>query len=306
MHVMNRNKRGTELLKTYSSVPSKGATIGGAIVGAILTAPLLLSVYLFSQGQSLFSLSLFCLLSFVLVFMGYIIYSGVNMKYIIGDDKLILKIGFHEQRIPYSYIKEIRLENLSLIRLRIFGASWPGFLWGLFTIAGVGAAHLYCTRWRGDFVLIELRDGKKIGITPEKQIQFIDEVRKKAKVFSRARMKEAFKLKTHNRLVYSQVVLVIAAYVVLAAYFFSVYPMLPDTIPVHFDIYGNPNRWASKSELFLMLLLAAIFPVLNTFLTLKFGKHEKIIAFFLGITFILIITVFFGAIDCIVRASMQI
>lgn len=183
MHVMNRNKRGTGLLKTYSSVPSKGATIGGAIVGAILTAPLLLSVYLFSQGQSLFSLSLFCLLSFVLVFMGYIIYSGVNMKYIIGDDKLILKIGFHEQRIPYSYIKEIRLENLSLIRLRIFGASWPGFLWGLFTIAGVGAAHLYCTRWRGDFVLIELRDGKRIGITLKNRFSSLMGYRRKPKHF---------------------------------------------------------------------------------------------------------------------------
>lgn len=286
-------------------MPSKGATVGGVILGIVLAIPFLLSVYLLFQGPAIFSLSLFSLLFFVLAFMGYMIYSGVNMKYIIGDEELTLQIGFHKRKIPYSWIKEIRPENLSLIRLRIFGASWPGFVWGLFSVAGVGTVHLYCTKWRGDFILVELLDGKKVGITPEKQIQFIDEVKRRVKEFSRVKIEKAIKL-THNKLAYSQVVLVIVAYIALIAYVFYVYPTLPAVIPVHFGLYGNPNRWAPKSELFFILLLAAIFPVLNTFLTLKFGKHEKFITLFLGITFVLTITLFFGVIEWIVTASTSI
>jgi hypothetical protein len=295
------------LLKTYRSVPSKGATMGGVILGIVMAIPFLLSVYLLSQGPgaAIFSLSLLSLLFFVLAFMGYMIYSGVNMKYVIGEEELTFQIGFHKRKIPYSLIKEIRLENLSLIRLRMFGASWPGFVWGFFSVAGVGTVHLYCTKWRGDFTLVELRDGKKLGITPEKQTQFIEEVKRRVKEFAEVKIEKPIKL-AHNRLVYSQVILVITAYIALIAYVFYVYPALPAVIPVHFGLNGNPNRWAPKSELLSILLIAAIFPALNTLLTLKFGKHEKIVTLFLGIMFILTIAIFFGIIEWIVTASTSI
>jgi len=265
--------------KIYSPVKSKGAIAGGLIIGGILVIPFLLSAYLIFLGPAIFSFSLFLLLLSILAFMGYMIYSGVNMRYIIGDEVLTLKIGFHERKIIYSYIKDIRPEKLSLIRLRIFGASWPGFLWGIFSAVGLGTVHLYCTKWRGEFVLIELLNGEKIGITPEQQVQFIDEV-------------------------YLQIVLVIVAYIALIAYVFYVYPILPALIPVHFDLYGNPNSWASKSELYDILLLATIFPILNSLLTLKFGKYDKMIVFFLGITFLLTTLIFFGIVAWIVKVSI--
>ncbi len=39
----------------------------------------------------------------------------------------------------------------------------------------------------------------------------------------------------------------------------SIYSSLPQTIPIHFDISGNPNGYANKSSLwFIMLLMAAV------------------------------------------------
>jgi len=63
---------------------------------------------------------------------------------------------------------------------------------------------------------------------------------------------------------------------------------------MHFDLNWNPNRWAHKSELFLLGGVAAIFPVINTILVIKFGKYGKGLTIFLGMTFILVMILFFG------------
>ena len=72
------------------------------------------------------------------------------------------------------------------------------------------------------------------------------------------------------------------------------YPSLPEVIPVNFDINWNPNRWGHKSELFLIAGIAAIFPIINTVLALKFGRSGKELMLFLGAVFVLVIVLFFG------------
>ncbi len=60
------------------------------------------------------------------------------------------------------------------------------------------------------------------------------------------------------------------------------------------DNNWNPNRWAHKSELFIIASVAAIFSVINTILALKFGRYGKELIIFLGVVFILVIALFFG------------
>lgn len=44
-----------------------------------------------------------------------------------------------------------------------------------------------------------------------------------------------------------------------AIYAATIYPSLPDTIPIHFDMSGNPNGYAGKTSLiFIVLLMAAV------------------------------------------------
>jgi uncharacterized membrane protein len=47
------------------------------------------------------------------------------------------------------------------------------------------------------------------------------------------------------------VFLALTTYTVLSAY-----PRLPDRIPVHFNITGDPDRWGSKSEILILVAVA--------------------------------------------------
>ncbi len=63
-------------------------------------------------------------------------------------------------------------------------------------------------------------------------------------------------------------------------------------MPVHFVFGGVANRWADKSELLILAGVAAIFPVINAALTLKFAKYERGMLLVLGAIFIAVMAVF--------------
>ena len=88
-------------------------------------------------------------------------------------------------------------------------------------------------------------------------------------------------------------------------YVLSIYPTLLEVIAVHFDFDWNPNRWAHKSELFVILGIAAMFPAINTVMALKFGKYGKETIVFLGAIFLAAIAVFFGSIYTIMDLSLS-
>ncbi|MCW4020643.1 MAG: DUF1648 domain-containing protein [Candidatus Bathyarchaeota archaeon] len=92
------------------------------------------------------------------------------------------------------------------------------------------------------------------------------------------------------------------AFALFLGYLLQIYPTLPEVIPVHFDINWNPNRWAHKSELFIIGGIAAAFPVINAVIALKFGKHEKELTVFLGAIFILVTALFFVIINTILTS----
>jgi hypothetical protein len=200
-------------------------------------------------------------------------------------------------KIPYKFIKEVKTSKIRLI-LRIFGGSWPGLHWGIFK-TDIGQAHVYSTRTTGIFVLITLVDDTKIVISPEKLDEFINNINIKRKLFGVANEKDFKILETSRVTIYSQIIAVIAIYLVLISYICLIYPSLPEIIPVHFDLNWNPNRWAHKSELFLIAGIATIFPIINTILSLKFGKYGKGMMIFLGSIFILLIILFIFIINTI-------
>jgi len=67
--------------------------------------------------------------------------------------------------------------NLSL-SLRLFGATLPGFHWGLFRTS-IGNAHDYATKKSGEFAVITLDDGEKIALSPEETDLFLEALKGK-------------------------------------------------------------------------------------------------------------------------------
>jgi uncharacterized membrane protein len=147
---------------------------------------------------------------------------------------------------------------------------------------------------RGDLILINLVDGKKIAISPEDPQNFLDEINAWKSRFGTDSPSDLKRVETTRKIVYTQVLAVATAFTVFLGYLLWIYPSLPEVIPVHFDFNWNPNRWAHKSELFILVGIAAIFPIMNTILTIKFGRYSKELVIFLGVVFIFIIALFFG------------
>ena len=271
---------------------SKNTLLWSLTLLAIIDAPLLLILILSSQGSLFFVLVFGCIIALIdsLIFsLGFL---GERMRYILQEGEFIIDFGFLKRRIAYSAIKEVRISHTALV-LRIFGASWPGLHWGLYRAQDVGSVWVYSNKMAGDFVLIELVNGKKVAVSPEDPKALLDVLESKNVRFGTLSPNEVEGFEASKRYIYLQIAIVAAAFLAFLGYVLWIYHSLPDIIPVHFDLNWNPNRWAHKSELFLMVGIAGIFPVINTVLAAKYGRFGKELTLFLGVVFTLVMALFF-------------
>ncbi len=153
---------------------TRSTMIWGFVLLAIIDAPLLF-FFLGFQGPT-FSL---VILAVILILVDGLVLSlgflGKRMSYTLGEDEFTVNFGLSKRRIPYSTIRNVQLSQTTLL-LRLFGASWPGLHWGLYSAKDVGSVWVYSTKMSGAFVLMELVDGKKIAISPEDPESFLNEI----------------------------------------------------------------------------------------------------------------------------------
>ena len=193
---------------------------------AIIDATFLLFFFFGFQGSPFFLVFLIVILILIdgLVFsLGFL---GKRMSYTLGDDEFTVNFGLSKRRIPYSVIRNVQLSQTRLL-FRLFGASWPGLQWGLYNAKDVGSIWVYSTRIRGDFVLIERVDGKKIAIAPEDPESFLNEINTRKSRFGTSSPSEVRNFEVSIRVVYLQVVVVAAAFFVffrISALDFSIAP----------------------------------------------------------------------------------
>ena len=280
----------------YKPRHKRNTLVWGLVLVAIIDIPLMVFFVLGSQGPTFLLIILGGILLLVDGLILSLTFLGKKMSYKLGENTFTINFGLSKRVIPYTSISEVRLAHTTLL-LRLFGASWPGLHWGLYKAKDVGNVWVYSTKMKGDFVLINLIDGKKIAISPEIPKIFSDEISAWKSKFGTASLGEVEKFGTSKKVVYAQVLAVASTFIVFLGYLLWIYPSLPEIIPVHFDLNWNPNRWGHKSELFVIAGIAAVFPLINTVLTLKFGRYGKELMVFLGFIFIFIIALFFGIVS---------
>lgn len=256
-----------------------------------IDVPILTLLYFSFQKISILFVALIAVLLIVNGTFLSLSFFAKKMIFTVQDSTFFINFGFSKRKIPYSEIRDVKVTETTLL-LRLFGASWPGLHWGLYSAKELGKVWVYSTKISGDFVLLELMDGSKIVISPEDSQELSNELNAKRKQFGTATHIQA--LDSSKRFVYLQVLAVFGAFFVFLGYLLWIYPNLPEIIPVHFDLNMVPNRWGNKSELFLIAGIAAIFPILNSVLVLKFGKYSKTTTVFLGIIFIILMFLFLG------------
>ena len=233
---------------------------------------------------------------------GLIIYSSYTarrMEYILGDDELRVNFPVSPLRLGYRKIKSAGRVEASL-RFRLFGGSLPGAYFGTFKTS-IGDAQVYATRHSGDFIILELTEGERILISPRDLDAFLEALSEKTE-FDSTTLTKVMETRLDGRIAFVQVTVVSIAWLILAAYVASIYPGLPDVIPVHFGLNGIPNRYGSKVEILVLVAVSTLFPVLNAVFAVKFGKYNKGLTAFLGAVFFLAVGLFALVVNQILQA----
>jgi len=102
-----------------------------------------------------------------------------RLRYELGPDGLTIRTGFRPVRVPYRDVERVELASPKGFPLRIYGTAVGSLLWGKFRWPAAGPnLYLYCTRLK-PLVLLHLRNGRTIGITPEEDERFVAEFRKR-------------------------------------------------------------------------------------------------------------------------------
>jgi hypothetical protein len=273
----------------------------GIALALILDIPFL-AMFIVIWGEKPDTMALLVLMV-PLTISGFLIYISFNaqrMTYKLGEKDLYIDFPASPLRLRYEEVRDAKKVETSL-KFRVFGGSWPGAHWGLFTTSNLGNVQVYTTKHVGNFILLELSDSSRVLLSPNETDEFLERI--KEKLVNVVPKSEKPKPQRKDYFItLTQVAIITIAWVGLIAYIVYIYPGLPEVIPVHFDLNGIPNRWGNKNELFLLAGVAAIFPLMNAVFAFKFGKFNKGLTTFLSFVFLLTLGLFFYAVNQMVQA----
>jgi uncharacterized membrane protein len=289
----------TEIFSAHHSGKNK---YYNSIFILIIAIPIGIILYLTLEGPIVFSAVMFTILLGVLFLLTYFALSTGNSKYELSTTSLAVNFGLIKKRFDYRLIAKVEIVNLRLL-IRLFGASLPGFHWGLFKTS-IGNAHVYATKIEGSFILLTLNDGERIVLSPEEPERFLETIKQRKPFSDDQTGKETTEeTRSAKKIAYIQVLAVSAMYIVFLGYFFWVYFQLPQIVPLHFGFDGVANRFGDKLELLWLAGIAAMLPIINAILTLKFGKYERGLVILLGTIFIISIALFAYVINTIALSA---
>lgn len=285
------------MANTFKPGRTNNTALFGFGIAAALVAGLGMILYTFRAGSASVAWITMAMLLAIIILIVYLTLSGVRMAYELDERSLFIRLGLGGQRVPYAKITSAHSADLALA-VRIFGGSWPGFHFGLYRVSGLGNVTVYATRASGEYALLTLADGKRIAISPEDNAGFLTELNSRRATYGSSGSASSLgtgaqailgsdQESAPKRLIYLQIAAVAIPFAYLLAYIASVYPALPQIIPLHFDANWVPNRWGDKSELLYIAAIATIFPIINALICLKLWKYGRALSIFMTIIFLL-------------------
>lgn len=284
---------------TYSAGGTERNFWAGVALALAIDLPFVVLLLTLRSGSPYLTLLLALLFLAVSGFLIAVSYQAQRMDYILYERDLVVDFGVSPLRLPYDRIVRAEVTRTSL-RFRLFGGSWFGAYWGIFTTPNLGKAQVYSTRPSGEFVVLSLSDGTKVLLSPTRANDFAEEINRRAIAAYEQGVTEGHE---NRRGAFIQASVLILAWLALAAYIASVYPALPNIIPVHFGLDGLPNRWGNKSELLWLVAVALLFPGLDILFALKFSTYNRRLTIFVSAVFALAIALFAAVVYMIVQAA---
>ncbi|MEZ0536484.1 PH domain-containing protein [Caldicellulosiruptoraceae bacterium PP1] len=107
------------------------------------------------------------------------------MKYVVLNDRVILKCGWYKKIIMFSQIEKVAIENIkaNLLADSYSPIKFPGYALGRVYTFDKGLVYMCATRVNKKILLIYLKNEEKVGITPKNIEEFKEFLLKKAASF---------------------------------------------------------------------------------------------------------------------------
>ncbi|MEZ0538029.1 PH domain-containing protein, partial [Caldicellulosiruptoraceae bacterium PP1] len=97
-----------------------------------------------------------------------------TMEYTCTEEQLIIKCGWYKKIIKYEQIKNVSIENLFVNPLADTQGfiKFPGYALGNVDYLDRGRIYMCATRVNKNILLLYLKNGEKVGITPKNLEEF--------------------------------------------------------------------------------------------------------------------------------------
>jgi hypothetical protein len=172
------------------------------------------------------------------------IFAIPRMRYELHEAELLIVLGPRKEHIPYNYIVNVLVKDLSFNVLSSF--RMPGI--ALFDVmySDEGIVRMYSTHALKDVVFIKTLN-KKYGISPKDKESFISSLGKHLNieienVSRQTEISTAERKSAKNIAAFLFWSIAIASFIICIVF----YPRLPQTIAIHWDLQGNTNGYAGK------------------------------------------------------------
>jgi Bacterial PH domain/Protein of unknown function (DUF1648) len=304
----SRAASGDPHLCTWKAVPSNGGYIGlaGTIV-ALAGAAICILVVLTSPSIGLRAL-IFGFLGLACAglawFLGELTFGYFRMRYVVNDERLIIRCAFRRESIPLRQISYIMYGKDAVPPRRVSGVRWPGYNLTRGYLRGYGDLRSFTTAEFNYSVLV-CAQRHVFALSPVRADEFISLLRERAalaaclgetaqQISSSSRWDVIAGLFTDTRtrvLTFSGLVLNVALFAVLA---FS-YSRLPGQIPVHFNAMGQPDIIGETFQIFKLPAFGLVVWSLNTIIALGLLRRERFVSYLLLGSSAFVQLVFWGA-----------
>lgn len=147
----------------------------GMFLGAIIFSFCIWGIQ-YSLGPEDFILKVMLYIPIYIVMAGFIVLliGSFNLGYKIDDNFLIIYWGLKTIRIPWDSVEEVIQVRGQCNMCSIFGASWPGYMAGIYQIKGLGSVRMFATYTDNGFIYVKTSRGY-FGLTPADD-SMIDEI----------------------------------------------------------------------------------------------------------------------------------
>lgn len=105
-----------------------------------------------------------------------------KMEYICTDTHLLLRCGWYKKDIPYSEIEKITIENMKVNPMSSAEGfmKFPGYALGRVEYLDKGKVYMCARRVNRRILLLYLKNGERVGITPKDMEGFKEFLMQKA------------------------------------------------------------------------------------------------------------------------------